>query len=73
MESIWHCLDSSYKGILEDGGGIDFQRSHGSRAAHNRGQEAGDEHDQVVCAGVVNFGRRALQQLQEAAEEALKF
>ena len=36
-ESVWHCLYSSYKGILEDSGGYDYQRSRGSCAAHIRG------------------------------------
>ena len=70
MESVWHCLYSSYKGIFEDGGGNDYQRSRGSRAALNRGREVSDDHDKVVRAGVVKNGRSALQQLQEAAEVA---
>ena len=71
-KALWHCLYSSYKGIFEDSGGSDYQQSRGSCAVHNRRREAGDEHDQVVHAGVVKFGRHALQQLQKAAEEALR-
>lgn len=65
MESVWRCLFASYHGVLESGGGNEYQRHRGSRAA---GDDS-DAVDRAVSSDVLKKAQDALAELERQRDD----